>query len=108
MDRGSVGYALEGWLGGYSDQEDRAAVMVELYDATGTVVYTEHLPAVTADERGDETGLLRRNRFGMVPPFVRSARVTVAFTRSEGINDGYADNLSFMLTLGRFPPLLDW
>ncbi len=106
IDSGAVGYALEAWLGGYSNQEDRASVLLQLYDSTGTMVYTGNLPAVTADERDDETSLVRRNRFGMIPAFVRSARVNIQFTRDEGINDGYADNLSLELTLGRFPLLL--
>jgi len=100
IDLGTAGYVFEGWLGGYSDQNDRAEALLELYDATGAMVYSELLPAVTAAERGDETSLMRRSRFGMVPPFVRSARVSVRFTRTSGINDGYADNLVFKITLG--------
>ena len=99
IDEDELGYTLDGWLGGYDDQNDRAEVVVDLYDSSGVVVHTDTLPAVTAAERDDETGLVRRIRFGMVPRFVRSARVTVNFMHSDGsVNDGYADNLVFKLT----------
>jgi len=100
IDTGTLGYELQGWLGGYSDQGDRAEVQLELLDGDGEVIASETLPAVTAAERGGETGLMVRTRFGMVPPFVRSARITVNFIRSAGINDGYVDNLVFKLTAG--------
>jgi hypothetical protein len=101
VDGGSVGYQLAGWLGGYSDQEDRAEVVLQLFDAAGVVLATETLPAVTSAERDDETGLRLRTRFGMISPFTRSARVTVNMYRSTGYNDGYADNLVFMMTEGK-------
>jgi hypothetical protein len=100
VDGGAIGYRLSGWLGGYSDQNDRAEVAVELFDASGAVMVTETLPPVTAAERDDATGMISRTRFGMVPPFVRSARVTVNFIRASGGNDGYVDNLTFLLTAG--------
>ncbi len=100
IDTVGLGYELQGWLGGYSNQDDRAQVLLEIFDATGSVIATEILPAVTASERGDESGLKVRTRYGTVPPFARSARVTVNFEISAGINDGYADNLIFKLTAG--------
>ena len=101
MDGGAVGYQLSGWLGGYSSQGDSAEVVLHLFDAAGVVLATETLPAVTADERDDETGMRLRTRFGMIPPFTRSARVTVNMYRSYGYNDGYADNLKFLVTEGK-------
>ena len=100
MKEAGIGYQFKGWLGGYSDQEDRAQVTLELYDSGGTIVLTEVLPPITASDRDNETGLRSVARFGMVPPFVRSARVTIEFTRSSGYNDGYVDNLSLVLTAG--------
>ena len=101
VDGGSVGYQLAGWLGGYSDQGDRAEVVLQLFDSAGVALATETLPAVTSSERDDETGLRLRTRFGMIPPFTRSARVTVNMYRSSGYNDGYADNLVFLMTEGK-------
>jgi hypothetical protein len=100
IDGGEIGYQLKGWLGGYSDQEDRASVTLQFFDASGSVMATEFLDAVMSAERDEETGMKSRARFGMVPPFVRTARVTVNFMRSSGYNDGYADNLSLVLTAG--------
>jgi len=100
IDTMGLGYTLQGWLGGYSNQGDRAQVLLELFDSTGSAIATEILPAVTASERDDETSLKIRTRFGVVPPFTRSARITVNFEISSGINDGYADNLVFKLTAG--------
>ena len=96
-----MGYQLAGWLGGYSDQGDRAEVVLQLFDSAGVALATETLPAVTSSERDDETGLRLRTRFGMIPPFTRSARVTVNMYRSSGYNDGYADNLVFLMTEGK-------
>jgi len=100
IDSGGVGYRFQGWLGGYSDQNDRAEVILELFDAAGAPMMTSTLDAVSASERDDVTGLKLRSRFGMVPPFARSARITVHFIRDSGGNDGYVDNLSLILTAG--------
>ncbi len=101
IDTGSIGYRLSGWLGGYSDQNDRARVTVDMYDLSGAVVASETLPPVTDADRDDTTGLALRTRFGMVPPFVRSVRVTVDFLHSSGGNDGYVDNLELVFTEGK-------
>ena len=100
IDGGGIGYRLSGWLGGYDDHNDRTRVTVTLFDGSGTAVATETLPPITADDRDDATGLWLQTRFGMVPPFVRSARVTVDFLRSSGGNDGYLDNLALVFTEG--------
>jgi hypothetical protein len=100
IDGGGIGYRFQGWLGGYSDQNDRAEVILELFDAAGAPMMTSTLDAVSASERDDVTGLKLRSRFGMVPPFARSARITIHFIRDAGGNDGYVDNLSLILTAG--------
>ena len=100
IDGGAMGFRFQGWLGGYSDQDDRAEVTLELFDAGGATMLTSTLDAVFASERDDVTGLKLRSRFGMVPPFVRSARISIQFIRDSGGNDGYVDNLSLILTAG--------
>jgi hypothetical protein len=99
IDEGGLRYDLAGWLGGYADQEDRAEFKLELFDNSGVVVESGVLEAISATERGDETGLFYSAVRGGVPPFVRSARVTVLFSQSAGYNDGYADNLSLILSV---------
>jgi len=100
IDGGAIGFRFNGWLGGYSDQNDRAEVTLEVFDAAGALMLTSTLDAVSASDRDDVTGLMLRTRFGMIPPFARSARITIDFIRDSGGNDGYVDNLALILTAG--------
>ena len=53
---------------------------------------------VTAADRGELTGLLDRSTAGLVPAGTRSVDLVLTATRYQGSSDdGYADNLSFVL-----------
>lgn len=98
IDTGTVKGTLSGFLGGYSSQEDHADVAVTWIDATGAELGTTALQTVTATDRGNATGLLKRRAVATVPSGTRSARVVVTMTRMAGsYNDGYADSLSLIL-----------
>ncbi len=98
IDAAGVTYALSGWLGGYSTQEDYATLTVTFQDGTLNALGTGTIGPVTAEDRADATGLLLRGTTGSVPVGTRSALVVLAMVREAGTaNDGYADNLSLTL-----------
>lgn len=69
-----------------------------LNDANGEIG-TAQLAPVTATNRGNVTELLLRERIDDMPALTRFIRIELIATRSTGENDGYADNISFILGL---------
>ncbi|MBS4096473.1 MAG: hypothetical protein KGZ83_06505 [Sulfuricella sp.] len=102
IDSGTASYTLAGWLGGWSSQNDNVTVTATFYDASQRQVgATATIGPVLASERGSATSLLERSTSASVPVGARSALVRMAFSRASGSsNDGYADNLSLILTQG--------
>ena len=113
VDAGSVQYTLSADLGGYLDQEDNATLTAIFQDEsllqTGSPVT---IGPVTAADRGCPdacmTGFLHPSATGPVPAGTRYIKVVVNLTMVSGpYNDGYADNLSLVLTpLTVFLPLV--
>ena len=98
IDTGTVQGTLTGYLGGFSSQEDHADLAVTYLDATGAELATTSLQTVTATDRANVTGMLKRKAVAHVPVGTRSARVVLTMTRLAGsYNDGYADALSLVL-----------
>jgi hypothetical protein len=96
---GMVSAQLDGDLGGFQDQEDNAAVDLVWLDAQGLQLGTLRLNPVTAAERGNRSLFVRRSATGGVPAATASVRITVTMTRLGGSdNDGYADNISLLLS----------
>lgn len=99
IDTGTVQAALSGYLGGYSSQEDHADLVVTYLDANGVELGSTSLQTVTATDRANTTGMLKRKASGSVPVGTRTVRVVLTMTRLAGsYNDGYADSLSLVLT----------
>ena len=68
-------------------------------NANGTELATATIGPVASADRSATTGLLFRSTSASLPVGVRTAVVTLTLTRLEGTaNDGYADNLSLVLT----------
>ncbi|UGY93582.1 phosphoesterase [Streptomyces gobiensis] len=104
VDAGKVRFTATGWLGGYAGQQDGARLSVEFRDGKGTPVALAVLGPVTAGERGNRTGFVKRTARAAVPPGARTARVLLVFTRTSGTsNDGYADGISLTLTAAGGP-----
>jgi hypothetical protein len=97
IDSDNLDFTLSAWLGGYSSQNDTASVIAHFLNASNGEIGTAQLAAVTATERGNVTKLLFRERLGDVPISTRSINIELIATRSTGENDGYADNISFIL-----------
>jgi len=100
VDSGAVTFTLSAYLGGYSSQDDSAALAITFKDGSGTPVGgPASIGPVLAAERGNQTALLARDTTGAVPPQTRSVDVELVMTRTSGsANDGYADNLQLVLS----------
>ncbi len=104
IDAGALGYALSAWLGGFAAQRDLAWVELSWLDARGGVCARDRLRAATMEDRvaafGEEnaTGFLERRSTGVVPRDARVAEIVVRFERGEGSCDGYADDVSLVLS----------
>ncbi|HET9405541.1 MAG TPA: hypothetical protein VFO57_13270, partial [Burkholderiales bacterium] len=98
IDGGEVNYALSGWFGGSGAQEDRAELSIRFLTGLETPLGTNRIGAVTATDRGGVTSLLERSTTGHLPAGTRRVEFILTATAQSGQNDGYADNLSFVLT----------
>jgi hypothetical protein len=98
IDAGNLGFNLSGFLGGFSSQNDQAQLSVTFRDGANASLGTATIGPVLASDRGDATGLLSRMTNATVPIGTRTVDVVLSMTRTSGTaNDGYADNLSFVL-----------
>jgi len=99
VDGGRATFTLSGYLGGYASQDDNVTVTVEFKNAGGVTRGMATIGPVLAAERNSVTSLISKSATGAVPTAVRSAVVTMTFTRLSGTaNDGYADELSLVLS----------
>ena len=93
-----IAYSLSGWLGGWASQEDNALFYVQFLDEFDNEVGSAALGPVTPQDRGNQTGLLYREAEGFLPAGTRRLSFWLSMERlAAGDNDGYADNLSFVL-----------
>ena len=100
IDHGTVAYVLTGWLGGYDGQDDNATLTVTFQDVNGVSLGAATLAPVLAADRGNVSGFVDRVQEGTIPVGTRSVLVQLVMTRAGGggvFNDGYADNLSFVV-----------
>jgi hypothetical protein len=100
IDAGNQSFSLSGYFGGYTLQNDNAQLTVTFKDASNNAIGSPvTIGPVLAAERNNTSGLLPRSTSGTVPAGTRSIDVVLLMTRLSGTyNDGYADNLSFILT----------
>jgi hypothetical protein len=96
---GGVTFTLSGWFGGWLGQNDNAVLTVTFRNANNVMLGTASVGGVTNKDRDNKTGLLERSTKGAVPKETRNLLLTLQMTRFEGAyNDGYADNLSLVLS----------
>ncbi len=100
IDAGAVQATLSGYFGGYSIQDDNAALSATFLDAGGQDLGPPIVvDGLLAADRNDHTGLWPRSLQVPVPALTRSIDVVLKMTRVTGtIDDGYADDLSLILT----------
>ncbi len=97
IDSGAT-YILSGWLGGYAEQDDRASLSATFMERDGTVLGSATVGPVWSSERGDQTGLIYEEALGTVPQGTRQIELVLEASWAWGYNDGYADNLSLVIT----------
>lgn len=94
-----ISYKLDGWLGGWLAQQDNALLYVSFLDITENEIGHAALGPVTPEERGNATGLLYRQSTGLLPVGTSKLMFSLSMERlGGGDNDGYADNLAFVLS----------
>ncbi|QMU78340.1 hypothetical protein GXW83_24160 [Streptacidiphilus sp. PB12-B1b] len=98
IDTGTIGYNLSGWLGGYSTQGDAAQVTATFLNSAGAALGSSTIGPVTASDRGETTEFLQRAATGNLPVGTRSVQIVLSAVDSYGYNDGYADDLSLVLS----------
>lgn len=99
IDAGNVAFELSGYLGGFAHQPDNAKLTATFRDASNAGLGSATTGPVTPADRTNATGLLQRETEGSIPAATRKIEVQIQMTRLEGsYNDGYADNLSLLLT----------
>ncbi len=103
IDAATVPFECGAWLGGFSKQRDIAWLELRWLDERGGEVGRAELAAVGVEERTEKfgaetaTGFIERRAGGVVPAGARVAEITLRFERSEGVCDGYADDISLVL-----------
>lgn len=105
IDAGNVRLRISSnvnFFGGYLDQDDYAALQLQFLDGTNSPLSSFTLSGPNAAGRGNLTGLYPFNSSSTIvlDPGTRSIKTTIIMTRVSGVgtyNDGYADNLSFVL-----------
>lgn len=101
IDRGGVSYNLSGYLGGYSNQDDNVTVRAIFRSSPFAIAGQASIGPVLAAERQNTTGMVLKSATGTVPAGTRAIEIQVEVNRAQGTaNDGYADNLSLVLSLG--------
>ena len=101
IDRGGVSYTLSGYVGGFDGQDDSVTVKALFRASPFGAAQQAKIGPVLSAERNGATGLLLKSTTGTVPVGTRQIDIVQDMIRSSGnANDGYADNLSFVLTPG--------
>ena len=99
IDGGNASYQFEGWLGGYSDQNDYATVTAEFLGQGSKSLGKATLGPVKSADRKAITGMIQKSDSGSVPKGTRTITITMQFVRVSGLySDGSVDNLSLVLT----------
>ncbi len=93
-----LAYELSGWLGGWQAQGDNAQLYVQFLDDGGLEIGNALIGPVLPADRGNTTGLFYREADGWLPAGTRQLGFWLSMERQGGgDNDGYADNLAFVL-----------
>lgn len=100
IDQGEIDFAVSGYFGGFADQADTAALEINFKDNNGGLISQTRLGDFTAADRQNQTGLFLDEKTGSIPAGTREIQIILQMQRLGGFNfnDGYADNLSLVLT----------
>lgn len=97
-------FKLSGWLGGWQEQGDNAKLFVSFLDLSGQMLGSTEIGPLSPADRGNQTGLFYREASGLLPTQTATLQFWLTMERlGGGDNDGYADNLSFVLSAAPVP-----
>ncbi len=91
-------WELQGWFGGWQDQNDTASLRAAFLDAHDGLLLEVRIGEPRAFAREGRSGLVFRHARGKVPAGLRRVRLTLELEKVEGGNycDGAADGLSLV------------
>lgn len=93
-----LSFRLSGWLGGWAAQADNALLYVSFLDLGDSEIGHAAIGPVTPADRRGATGLLYREASDWLPVGTSRLMFSLSMERvGGGDNDGYADNLAFVL-----------
>ncbi len=104
IDDPGVDFELSGWFGGRGSDSDASRLSVRFLNRTSSLVGTNYVGMVSANDRFGATGMLQRSTNGTLPAGTRLVEFLLTANASSGLNDGSADNLAFVLTPKADPP----
>lgn len=95
---GGLAATLSAYLGGFQTQGDNLSISATFLDGSGTALGSMQIGPVAPSQRNFDTQLVFVKSVQTVPIGSRSVSITMTATRENGAsNDGYADNLRFVL-----------
>ncbi|CCQ73337.1 PEP-CTERM sorting domain-containing protein [Magnetospira sp. QH-2] len=98
IDMGTTGADLSGYFGGYGSQNDNTTLYASFRDEAGSLLGQWNVGSVLAGQRGYRTGMVFESVFNYIPELTRSVDILFTARRYSGSdNDGYSDNLSFVI-----------
>lgn len=93
-----LAFTLSGWLGGWQAQGDNALLYASFIDGSDAEIGAAAIGPVLPADRNDSTGLFYRELIDWLPQGTTQVAFWLSMERQGGgDNDGYADNLSFVL-----------
>lgn len=104
VDAATTRVVSSGWFGGFEAQNDSARLTLTFLSASGALLGTLSVGAVTPLERTSMTSLLLRTASSAMPAGTRTIEAVLETSFDEGTSvDGYADDLVVVLQ-GPPPP----
>ena len=98
---GKASFSLAGWIGGSASLNDSGFVELDFKNQAGSLIGTSAtLGPVTAAQRGNITGFLKKTTSGAVPKAARTAYLQLSlFSATTGApyNYGFADSLKLVI-----------
>ncbi|MBW4612809.1 MAG: PEP-CTERM sorting domain-containing protein [Desmonostoc vinosum HA7617-LM4] len=99
IDAGKGAFDLSAWLGGYATDLDNVLFSIDFLNQDGNSLGQASLISPTPEERSNLTALLFKSTNGILPVGTRKIDATLSMNYVRGrVNDGYADNLSLVIT----------
>lgn len=104
IDAGGVKYNLSGDFGGFANQDDNAQLIMYFLDSSQMPIGSSvNIGGFNAAYRNNKTGLFHASTNSDVPIGTRYVEVYLTMTRAAcgpcgTYDDGYADNLSLVLS----------